>query len=218
VAELIRVAASGRLEPGWRGASPELVAEQCRLSRALTRSVTTLIEQRFRELDATLRGPSAAALDVGAGGGAVCIGLCEAYPRLRVVGLEPARVPHDLATRNVAEAGLGARIALRRETAENLTDTECYDLAYVAHMFIPDAPLTAALPRVRDALRPGGWLMTTAVDARRLDSPLVELRHLSRGATRSSQELARMLAAAGYRDVVIHPRLAGSMDGITARR
>jgi predicted O-methyltransferase YrrM len=88
--------------------------------------------------------------------GVIAIELCRSYPALRVVGLEPAAAPLAQARRNVEAANLADRIELRQQRVEDLGDTEAFDLAYVAQVFLPDAAFEAGLRNVWRALRPGG--------------------------------------------------------------
>jgi hypothetical protein len=104
------------------------------------------------ELAARLGQPWAASWTWG---GVVAIELCRAFPALRVVGLEPAPAPLARARRNVAAAQLADRIELRQQGVQALQDTEAFDLAYVAQVFIPDGVFAAGLARVWRALRPG---------------------------------------------------------------
>jgi hypothetical protein len=42
---------------------------------------------------------------------------------------------------------------------QDLTDVDCYAMAWMPAPFIPEAPLRAGLRRVAAALVPGGWLL-----------------------------------------------------------
>ncbi len=56
-----------------------------------------------------LSAPSASFLDVGVGVGVIAIELCRSYPRLHVVGLEPAEAPRRETRANIETAGFSDR-------------------------------------------------------------------------------------------------------------
>jgi hypothetical protein len=69
----------------------------------------------------------------------------------------------ELASLNVAEAGLRDRITLSQIGAEAITDIDVFDLAWFSLPFVPDAVLETALAAVCRSLRPGGWLVTATL-------------------------------------------------------
>jgi predicted O-methyltransferase YrrM len=106
-----------------------------------------------------LAGPSPVMLDVGTGVAAMAVAFCEAFPGLRVVGLDLLDRALELARRTVADAGMGNRIELRHQDVAELDDREVFCLAWLPAPFIPPAAIEAGLPRILKALTPGGWLM-----------------------------------------------------------
>jgi predicted O-methyltransferase YrrM len=176
---------------------------------------------RIPELEARLRQPSASFLDVGVGVGVVAIELCRAFPALRVVGLEPAAAPLARARRNVAAAKLADRIELRQQGVEDLQDSEAFDLAYVAQVFIPDGVFEAGLANVWRALRPGGWLSMPAISAAGddLEAALSRLRNrLWGGGVRLPEQVAEHAQAVGFTGVQVAPALGGTLRAIVAQR
>src|SRR4029453_18820673 len=133
---LIDGARRGGLTPGWQHTDPELLEAQGRSGKGAIPAMVQAIRQ-VPELAARLGQPSASFLDVGGGGGGIAIALCRAFPALRAVGLGPAPAPLSEARANVAAAGLADRIELRQQGVEALQDSEAFDLAYVAQVFIP---------------------------------------------------------------------------------
>src|SRR5207248_339596 len=113
-AELVaRLRAGGAQAQGWRYSDPALLEAQGVRSIEL---VPVWVERLFPALDGlceALDASTASFLDVGTGVGRLAIAMCEQYPVLRVVGLDPFDTPLALARRNVADAGLEDRIELR---------------------------------------------------------------------------------------------------------
>jgi hypothetical protein len=97
-------------------------------------------------------------LDVGTGVGEIAVALAEAVPSLHVVGLDILDDVLAAARIRVVERGLADRIMLRRQDVATLTDIEAFDLAHLPAYFVPEDAVLAALPRIRTALRPGGWI------------------------------------------------------------
>lgn len=218
--QLIDGARHGDLAPGWQHTDPELLEAQGRSGRSAIPAMVLGIRQN-PELDARLRQPSASFLDVGVGVGVIAIELCRAYPALRVVGLEPAAAPLAQARRNVAAAELVDRIELRQQGVQDLQDSEAFDLAYVAQVFIPDGVFEAGLVNVWRALRPGGWLSMPAVSAASddLEAVLSRLRNiLWGGGVRLPEQVAERARAVGFVEVQVVPALGGTFRAIVAQR
>lgn len=212
-AELVaRFRAGGAAAHGWRYADPELL--QAWGVRSVE-SVPIWAERLFPALDglcAALAAPTASLLDVGTGVGRLAIAMCEQFPALRVVGLDPFDTPLELARCNVAEAGLADRIELRRQPVQQLADESCYDLAWVPVMFMPADVAARGLHRVRAALRPGGWVVlgTIAAEGDGLQPAVLRLVSLLFGSGRLlAEDSAAMLRAAAYESIQILPAAPG---------
>jgi cyclopropane fatty-acyl-phospholipid synthase-like methyltransferase len=178
-------------------------------------SVPIWVERLFPALDGlceALKAPTASFLDVGTGVGRLAIAMCEQFPTLRVVGLDPFDAALKLARRNVAEAALEDRIELRPELVQDLADEECYDLAWVPVMFLPAGVAARGLHRVRAALRPGGWVIlgTIAAEGDGLQPAVQRLVALLFGSGRLfADHAAEMLRAAAYEPIQILPAAPG---------
>jgi hypothetical protein len=189
---------------GWQQVGPELMQCQGLISAASTQLLVATTFHRVSGLVEQIQRPGATFLDAGAGTAGAAIALAKAFPQLHIVALEPNLVALRLARRNVAAAGLADRIELRRQRVENLRLREVYDAAHLAQAFFSDKAMLAGKRTVRAALRPGGWLLTTAtsVAGTGLREALTRLRNeLWGGGARLPAELARCLTDAKYVDV-----------------
>jgi hypothetical protein len=104
-------------------------------------------------------GPSPAMLDVGVGVAAMAAAYCEAFPRLRVVGLDVFPRALELARTTIEEAGMEGRIELRHQDVAQLEDVDKFCLGWLPAPFVPRPAVEAGLPRMVAALVPGGWIM-----------------------------------------------------------
>jgi precorrin-6B methylase 2 len=140
---------------------------------------------------------------VGVGVAAISIAMCRIWPGLRVVGIDPYELALSLANRNVERAGLSGRIELRRQGVEQLDEVAVYDLAWLAGPFLSRPALEVGLERVREGLRPGGWVVLGLyVDEDPLRAALARLRTArSGGAIIAPEEAERLLRSAGLVEV-----------------
>jgi len=103
---------------------------------------------------------------------------------------------------------------------EALTDVECFDLAYVPQVFLPDEAFRSGIPLVWRALRPGGWVTLPVISApgNDLGAALARLRNtLWGGGARFADEVAEAITRAGFIDVQVrHVGRTGS--AIAGRR
>ena len=158
------------------------------------------------DIAARLDGEGASFLDVGSGVAALSVAMCRVWPALRVVGVDPWEPALALARGHVAAAGLADRIELRAATAETLSDTAAFDLAWVPTFFIPATVLDDVVERVHAALRAGGGVILGMYA--RPDNPVAaavaDLRTVRQGGTMCTPaELAELAVRCGFEDVEV---------------
>jgi hypothetical protein len=179
--------------PGWGFDDPVILRSQGRSSATIAPAFA-----QVPELAEALDGDGAALLDVGAGVAGLSVAFCRQFPHVRVVGLEPWAVPREMALEAIA--GLEDRIEIRDQRVEELDDDGVYDVAWVPGPFLSPAIVPTALERVRDALKPGGYIVfgLYASPPDPLAQRLVALRTIRGGGDPTTD--ASVLTAAGFRN------------------
>jgi protein-L-isoaspartate O-methyltransferase len=161
-----------------------------------------VLAPRLGDLADQLAAPEAAALDIGTGVGGIAVALAEAAPSLHVVGIDVLDDVLATAQARVIEGGFADRIVLRRQDVATLADVEAFNLAYLPAFFVPQDGVLAALPRIRAALRPGGWIFVPVREGTGSELSRAVTRWQHPGcAVWSSQETEQKLIAAGFSDV-----------------
>jgi SAM-dependent methyltransferase len=186
--------------PGWRHEDPQILQGTGRMSMAIAGAIGAAAIRGLDGLAARLAAPGAGFLDVGTGSAWLAIALAQAYPELRVVGIDVYEPSLELARANVAEAGLAERIVLRDQDVTQLRDEGAYDVVWLPLPFLPRAIVVQALTVAVPALRPGGWLIagTYAGPADTLSQLLVDLRTVrSGGHAWAAEELVGEIASHG---------------------
>jgi len=98
-------------------------------------------------------------LDIGTGVGLLAVSAARVWPECTVIGIDVWEPSLELARRNVAAAGLGHRIELRRQDLLDLDDAGRYDCVWLPSFFFSPEALAAALPKITAATRPGGHVV-----------------------------------------------------------
>jgi SAM-dependent methyltransferase len=177
----------------------------------ISASLAPLLQQavvpRLAGLGARLDAPTATFLDVGVGSAQLTIAMCQTWPALRAVGLDPWPPALAQARNNLARAGLAHRVSLEPLPVQELAVEAAFDLAWLATPFIPPSVLETGVARVARALRPGGWLLLGQFAAPgALGSALVALRTArSGGRVLSAAEAENLLTGAGLRSAQALP-------------
>jgi 2-polyprenyl-3-methyl-5-hydroxy-6-metoxy-1,4-benzoquinol methylase len=219
--QMVDAARNGNLRTGWIHTDPEMLQAQGGTGRIATKGLVTQLFPMLPGLEDRLRSPGASFLDVGSGVGIISIELCRLYPELNVVGLEPAEAPAAEARKNITAAGFGERIEVRSQRVEDLTDREAFDLAYLPQVFMSMDVVKAGLRAIRDALRPGGWILVIAFSAPGDDLHAVTTRLLNvmwGGSPLPAEEFADMTRAAGLEGVQVGGPPGSLMKAIVGRR
>ncbi len=166
----------------------------------------TALAPRLGDLAERLATSDAAVLDVGTGVGEIAAAVAEAAPGVRVVGIDVLDDVLDVARAAVADRGLTDRVTFRHQDVATLSDVAAYDLVYLPAFFLPEDTLTTALPRIRRALRPGGWLVVVGHEPPRepLGRAVDTWRQTAAGCcTWDAGETGRRLVSAGFAQVQI---------------
>jgi len=208
----------------WEHSDPPILLAQGRASALMAAHLQNFVVPALgSDLRRRLEQPRASFLDVGTGVAAFAIAMCQLWPELRVVGIDPWDSVLELAREQVAAAGLVDRIDLRQTAVEALEDRDRHDLAWVPTFFIPEAVVERAIERVHAALRPGGYAILGLYV--RPDDPvrsaLADLRTVRHGGIlRTPGELETLLSAVGFEDVkeVFDPAWGSPLTFVTGRR
>ena len=150
---------------GWTHVKADLLQSAGDVSAGFPRLLLTRIAPQLEGLADRLASSDGAFLDVGVGVAALSIAMARQWPQLRIVGVDPWGPAIMLGRRNVENAGLAGQIDLREAAAEDLPDTDAFDLAWVPSLFIPQRSIARIVERVARSLRPGGWLLFAAINS-----------------------------------------------------
>lgn len=152
-------------------------------------------------------------LDVGGGKGAWVSALGQAHPglSLQLFDLPPVA---DLAREHLAQAGLSHRVAIHGGSFAHdplPTGADLVTLLRVAHDH-PDHVVRVLLSSIHDALPPGGTLLLAEPMAEAGERPATAdayfhfyLLAMGAGRLRTPQELARLMADAGFAGIELVP-------------
>jgi len=177
----------------------------------ISATFVTIVEAISEEVHKALSLENALFLDVGAGVCGIGLSLCERHPTIKIVALEPAEQPFQIAQKKIKESPYGSRITLRSDSVENLSETELYDIAYMAQPFIPEDVFEKGLLNVYRALKPGGILITysfVSISPFPLNNALSKLESsLEAGATRTVNELIDKLKKLHFKPIFRLPEL-----------
>jgi hypothetical protein len=192
---------SARLLSGgreWSDQDDAAILAQGQASAQLAQPFKSYAVPLMDGLGELLSGPAPVILDVGVGVGGLAVAFCEVFPGARVVGLDLMPRAIELARGTVAESGMDDRIELRFQDVAELDDCDRFCLGWVPAPFLGRPALDAGLPRVVDALVPGGWIMLAHGKLRGggLAAALTRLRTVTWGGTAMDDDEAQDILAA----------------------
>ncbi len=141
----------------WSSQDDKAILAQGQASAQGAQAFKSFAVPMLEGLHDLLSGPAPVMLDVGVGVAAMAIAYCDAFPSLRVVGLDVFPRALELARRTLDQADMADRVELRHQDVATLEDRQMYCLAWLPAPFVPRAAIDAGLPRIADALIPGGW-------------------------------------------------------------
>ena len=96
------------------------------------------------------------ALDVGCGAGRIAVTLAKAFPKAKIVGLDPDRESIRQAEAAAAEAGLSGRVSFVASTTGNLDPGEGFDLITACDCIHDFAAPQPTLKEIRALFKPNG--------------------------------------------------------------
>lgn len=127
-------------------------------------------------------------LDLGTGTAQIPIELCRQNPRLRVVAVDMSRPMLELAARNVAAAGLDARIRLEQADAKRLPLADGTCAAIISNSIVHHIPKPAAvLAELVRVTRAGGLVFVRDLSRPRDDEQVKTLVATYAGACNDHQ-------------------------------
>jgi SAM-dependent methyltransferase len=187
--------------PGWEHTDPQILQGAGKMSTAIADAIAAAGANDLDGLGARLGAPGARFLDVGTGTAWLAIALAQAYPQLRVDGIDVFETALDLARANVAQSGASDQIDLRLQDVTQLGEEAVYDAVWLPLPFLPREILPQAMTAALRALRPGGWLLPGiyAGPPDPLSQLLVDLRTVrSGGHPWRADELIAEVASHGF--------------------
>ncbi len=206
----------------WSYGDDRLLEDVGEFARAHAHAIAKMIVPSLEGVAQRFAAPGGAFLDIGVGVGGLAVELAQLFPQLRIVGIDVFQPSLALARARVEKAGLGKRIELREQGAENLEDDKAFDLAWIPVPFIPERVLPAAAERTHRSLRPGGWVIMAYANPEGLDAASVacwRLRLSTWGGPQwSPGEAEKLLRDKGYAEVRTLPKPPGAPVGFAVGR
>lgn len=160
-----------------------------------------LVANDLGDLGQRFAGSGGSFLDLGTGSAWLAIAMANHFPALHVVGVDRFPPALAIARKNVAGANLAERIEIVDGDVSDLAFEARFDGVWVPGPFLSQEAVAAVLPRLRSALRPGGWVFfgLFAGPPGPLPVALAELRTLRSGGHPWTAEAASTaLTQAGY--------------------
>ncbi|MEU6292508.1 class I SAM-dependent methyltransferase [Streptomyces sp. NPDC046988] len=206
----------------WEDQDDAVLLSQGRASAMTGRALAGRVVPALPGLADRLARKGSRILDVGTGVAALALALARGFPQTEVVGIDVVERVLALAAAELANAepDVAGRVTLRHIDVADLTERNAYDLTWLPAPFLSEDALTAAVPRLADALRPGGWVVVgtnpaVADPLRRAVAGWNAVR--GGGNSQDPDRMAETLTAAGAREVRTFPTVPGGPVLVTAR-
>jgi SAM-dependent methyltransferase len=201
---------SSTIESGWNHAEDDILQNQGLSSAIVVPMFKRVLVPQLGDLSTRLDSPGASFLDVGVGVGGISIAMARMWPKLRILGIDPWEPAIELARKNISNAGLADRIELSQMMVEDMKENARFDLVWFPAPFIPKQAILPSLKRIRDSIRPGGWIVAVALSSIGSGDPLAaalsDLRSIYWGGhPLSASELRDFLYESGFGDVRMIP-------------
>ncbi|MCO1595087.1 class I SAM-dependent methyltransferase [Micromonospora sp. RHAY321] len=206
---------------GWSELGDEVLLNQGRASAATGRALATRVVPGLPGLAERLDS-GGRVLDIGTGVAALAVALARELPRVSVVGIDILQRALDLAREELAQASdVADRITLRHQDVAEVTEVGAYDLVWFPAPFVAQDTLVAALPRLVEALRAGGWIVvgTNPPAGDPLRAAVDRWNAVRNGGNAyDTDRMAQVLADAGLDDVRRYPTVPGGPVLVAAHR
>jgi predicted RNA methylase len=203
---------SGRVM-NWNAQGDEALLAQGNASAQAARYFAQFVLPLMGDLAGRLAAPGARMLDIGTGVGALAVAFAEAFPQLHVLGIDVLDRALVLARQTVAASAAATQVTVRKMDVAEFADDAGFDLAFLPAPFISQPALSAGLPRVAAALRPGGWLIVGhgKFGGTPVEDALTRLKTIAFGGTPLDDAAAcRLLGDAGLTTVRAVPTPPGA--------
>ncbi|MFJ9543936.1 class I SAM-dependent methyltransferase [Streptomyces sp. NPDC101225] len=205
---------AGAAEGAWAGQDDAVLLNQGRASANTGRALATRVVPALPGLEQRLADKGSRVLDVGTGVAALACAVARAFPHAEVVGIDIMERVLDLARKELTdtEPEVADRVLLRHLDVAELTERDAYDLVWLPAPFLTEAVLDAAVPRLVDALRPGGWMVvgTNPAVADPLSRAIAGWTAVRNGGNSyDTDRIVEILAACGLGDARRFPTVPG---------
>lgn len=184
---------------GWTYDNPEILNAQGRASRVAAERISEFAS-RTPELHRLLSA-DAHFLDVGSGVGWISITMAENWPGLNCTGIDIHAPAIEIAEINRTSSSAGERVRFRNLDVTEISDEKFYSAVFIPIVFMPEQVVRKALPRVFDALVPGGWVFVASFSVPNdpLEIALVDLKStVFGGRIWTESELRSLVADIGF--------------------
>jgi methylase of polypeptide subunit release factors len=208
---------------GWADQNDEVLRSQGRASAGTGRALAGTVVPALPGLAQRLAGEGSRILDVGTGIAALALALAEAFPAAEIVGVDVMERVLELARGELTAAGTEAagRVTLRHADVVDVAEQAAYDMVWLPAPFLSETALTQTLPRLIEALKPGGWIVvgTNPVAPDPLRQAVADWHAVRNGGNAyDADRMTMTLTAYGLLDARAFPTVPGGPVLVAARR